>query len=94
MTDASFIFAILMLAGGWLLEIWGAKRVEKWLLAHDVKFKKGNGIIARVRNSRLYWKEAKKRKEPGWWAVAYVGGLLTSFGGVILLLYLKGTNRI
>jgi hypothetical protein len=92
--DAAVIFAIAMLAGGWLLEIWGAKRVEKWLLGHEVKFKKGNGIIARLRNSRLYWREAKKRNEPVWWAVAYISGLLTSFGGVILLLYLKGTNRI
>jgi hypothetical protein len=83
-----------MLAGGWLLEIWGARRVEKWLLGHEVKFKKGNGIIARLRNSRLYMKEAKSRKEPPTWALAYIAGLLTSFGGVILLLYLKGTNRI
>ena len=94
MDNAYAIFAILLLAGGWLLEIWGARRVEKWLLAHDVKFKKGNGIIARVRNSRLYLKETKARKEPGPWAFAYIGGLLASFGGVLLLLYLKGTNRI
>ncbi len=86
MDDASTIIAIILVAGGWLLEIWGAKRVEKWLLANDVKFKKGNGIIARLRNSRLYWRESRKRNKHSWFAVAYVAGLTTSFAGIIWLL--------
>jgi hypothetical protein len=94
MNDAGFIFALVMLGGGWLLEIVGARRVQKWLLQNDIEHRKGNGIITRLRNSSAYFKAKSKRKEPAWWALAYIAGLLTSFGGIILLLYLKGTNRI
>jgi hypothetical protein len=92
--NIGFVFALIMLAGGWLLEIAGARKVEKWLLAHDVEHRKGNGIITRVRNSIAYFRETKKKKEPPVWALAYIGGLLTSFGGIFLLLYLKATNKI
>jgi hypothetical protein len=92
--DAGFILALVMLGGGWLLEIVGARRVQKWLLQHDIEHRKGNGIITRIRNSTAYIKAKAKKKEPPVWALAYIGGLITSFGGIILLLYLKGTNRI
>ena len=94
MANAGLIIAIAMLAGGWLLEIAGAKNVERWLTSKGVKYQKGNGMIRRLRNSKLYWKECASREEKALWALAYVGGLLISFGGIILLLYLKGTNRI
>ena len=70
---------------------WGARRVEKWLLAHDVKFKKGNGIFARIRNSRLYWRETRRR------GAGLVGARLHRRAACPRgdpVLYLKGTNKI
>jgi hypothetical protein len=94
MANAGLIVAIAMLAGGWLLEIASAKNFEKWLTRKGVKYQKGNGMFRRFRNAFLYQKECKSRDESGWWGLAYVGGVAISFGGIVLLLYLKGTNRI
>ena len=94
MANAGLIIAIAMLAGGWLLEIASAKNFEKWLTRNGVKYQKGTGFFRRVRNAWLYQKECKARKESGWWGLAYYGGLSISFGGIALLLYLKGTNKI
>ncbi len=94
MENLPLISVLVMLAGGWLVEIWGAKNVERWLVANKVEFKKGNGMIRRFKNSHLYWKTAKQKNETAKWAMIYVGGVLISTLGVFLLLYLKATNKI
>ena len=94
MQNLPLIGVLVMLGGGWLVEIWGAKNVERWLVSNRVEFKKGNGMIRRIRNSFLYWKERKAKDESPLWALVYLGGVAISFGGIVLLLAMKATNRL
>jgi len=93
MENAGFIFAVVMLGGGWLLEIWGARKVAEWLKANNVEHPR-SGWFYRVKNAVLYWRHRGKNKQPPTMALVYIFGLLTSYGGIFLLLYLKATSRI